>query len=569
MIGVESSDIFLQLGIVVIVAAIAAFILRLLKQPQILAYVIVGILLTPVFHIVTDISIIQSMSIIGIAFLLFLVGLEMDLKSLQSVAVVSTIGGLIQILLLFLVGYVVALLLGFLSLEAGYIGLMIAFSSTMVVMKLLSDKRELHTLHGRIVVGILLVEDIIAIFALSVLSSLSEFNFALFGVALLKFLSLFMIAYLLSKFAFPSIFRFSAHHQELLLIMSLAICFLFALVFQFLGFSIIIGAFLAGLALGNLQYNVEIIGKVKSLRDFFALLFFVSLGMGLSLAVIQELWVPLLVMLAVIIFLKPLITMTIFSFFRYTKKPAFLTGNALAQMGEFSLIIAAQGLALGHLSESLFSLVVIVALITITFTSYFIQYEYKVYRFLRFPLRIFDIFPTKGVGVLPKEIKPTIVLCGYNRIGYSILRDLEKVIDKVLIVDYNPEIIASLAAEGHYCLYGDVADEEIVDRMNLRNITLLISTVPELKDNLYLIERTKSINKKAKIIVTASDIDETLALYDHGADYVILPHFLGGEHGSAIISRWRQQKIDLKEEKEKHLAHLQQRKMLGQKHPKQ
>ncbi len=568
MIGVENADIFLQLGIVVIVAALAAFILRLLKQPQILAYVLVGILLTPILGIVTDTSIIQSMSIIGIAFLLFLVGLEMDLKSLQSVAFVSTVGGLIQILLLFVTGYFIALLLGFLTLEAGYIGLMIAFSSTMVVMKLLSDKRELQTLHGRIVVGILLVEDILAIFALSVLSSLNEFSFAVLGVALLKFLSLFMIAYLLSKFVFPPIFRFSAQHQELLLIMSLAVCFVFALVFQYLGFSIAIGAFIAGLALGNLQYNLEIVSKVKSLRDFFALLFFVSLGMGLSLAVIKELWVPLVILLAVIIFLKPLITMTIFSLFRYTKKPAFLTANALAQMGEFSLIIAAQGLALGHLSESLFSLVVIVALCTITLTSYFIQYEYAVYRFLRFPLRVFDFFPTKGLGSRPKDVKPTIVLCGYNRIGYSILRDLEKVADTVLIVDYNPEIIESLAAEGHHCLYGDVADEEIVDRMNLKNITLLISTVPGLNDNLYLIKRTKSVNKKAKIIMTASDIEETLVLYNHGADYVIMPHFLGGEHGSAIISSWRKQKIDLKEEREKHIAHLHERKRLGQRHPK-
>lgn len=568
MIGVENGDIFLQLGIVVIVAAFAAFILRLLKQPQILAYVIVGILLTPIFQIVTDTSIIQSMSIIGIAFLLFLVGLEMDLKSLQSVAFVSTFGGMIQILLLFLTGYVVALGLGFLTLEAGYIGLMIAFSSTMVVMKLLSDKRELRTLHGRIVVGILLVEDIIAIFTISVLSSINEFSIALFGVALLKFLSLFMIAYLLGKFAFPSIFRFSALHQELLLIMSLAVCFTFALIFQYLGFSIAIGAFIAGLALGNLQYNLEIVSKMKSLRDFFALLFFVSLGMGLSLAVIRKLWVPLIVILAVVIFLKPLITMTIFSLFRYTKKPAFLTANALAQMGEFSLIIAAQGLALGHLSEDIFSLVVIVALTTITLTSYSIQYEYAVYRFLRFPLRVFDLFPTKGLGTLSTELKPTIVLCGYNRIGYSILRDLEKVRDTVLIVDYNPDIIESLAAEGHPCLYGDVADEEIVDRMNFKNITLLISTVPELKDNIYLIKRLQSVNKKAKIIMTASDIEETLILYNHGADYVIMPHFLGGEHGSAIISRWRKQKIDLKEERERHIAHLHERRRLGQKHPK-
>src|SRR3989338_5486146 len=567
MIGVENADIFLQLGIVVIVAAIAAFLLRVLKQPQILAYVVVGILLTPVLHIVTDTSIIQSMSIIGIAFLLFLVGLEMDLKSLQSVAFVSSLGGLAQIVILFIVGYLIALLLGFLSLEAAYIGLMVVFSSTMVVMKILSDKRELQTLHGRIVVGILLVEDIIAIFALSVLSSLNEFSVGLLAVAMLKFLSLFMIAYLLSKFVFPSVFRFSAHHQELLLIMSLATCFLFSLVFQYLGFSIAIGAFLAGLALGNLDYNLEIIGKVKSLRDFFSLLFFVSLGMGLSLVVIKDLWLPLLILLAVVLILKPFITMTICSIFRYTKKPAFLTANCLAKMGEFSLIIAAQGLVLGHISDSLFSLIVLVALITITSTSYFIQYEYVFYRLLRWPLKVFDVFSTKDEQ-LPQPIKPSIVLCGYNRIGYSILRDLGKVKHQVLVVDYNPDTIALLSAQGYHSLYGDVADEEIVDRMNLKSLTLLISTFPQLKDNLYLIRKLKSVNKKAKDIVTASDIDESLHLYNHGADYVILPHFLGGEHGSAIISRWRAQKIDLNQERDKHIAHLHERKGLGQKHPK-
>src|SRR3989338_3431589 len=355
MIGVENADIFLQLGIVVIVAAIAAFLLRVLKQPQILAYVVVGILLTPVLHIVTDTSIIQSMSIIGIAFLLFLVGLEMDLKSLQSVAFVSSLGGLAQIVILFIVGYLIALLLGFLSLEAAYIGLMVVFSSTMVVMKILSDKRELQTLHGRIIVGILLIEDIIAILALSLLSTSNGFALMLLLTALLKFASLFAIAFLTSKYIFPPLFRFAAMHQELLLITSVSICFLFALAFSYWGFSLAIGAFLAGIALGNLEYRLEIIGKVKSLRDFFALLFFVSLGMRLSLEAIQQQWIALLVVLGIIIILKPIVTMTICSLFKYTKKPSFLTANALSQVGEFSLIVAAQGLALGHISQNLFS----------------------------------------------------------------------------------------------------------------------------------------------------------------------------------------------------------------------
>ncbi len=567
MIGVDG-NVFIQIGIVVIIAALAAFLLRLIKQPQILAYVLVGILITPVLHLVTDTSIIESMSIIGIAFLLFIVGLEMDLKALKNVAFVSSLGGFIQIVILFVLGYLAALLLGFLSLEASYFGLVLSFSSTMVVLKLLSDKRQLNTLHGRIVLGILLLEDVIAIFAISVLSSVNEFSLALLGLQLLKFLSLFIIAFLLSKYVFPSVFRFSAKHQELLLIMSLAVCFLFALGFFYLGFSIAIGAFVAGIALGNLSYNLEIIGKMKSLRDFFALIFFVSLGMGLSLSALQGLWIPLVVFILIILLLKPIIIMTICSLFKYTKKPAFLTAISLAQVGEFSLIIAAQGLAFGHISQEMFSLVVIIALISMSWTSYFIEHGNWFYRILRRPLRLFDVFTTQGSEYLPLEAKPTIVLCGYNRIGYSVLRDLRHLKKKVLVIDYNPEIISLLVNQGFHCIYGDVTDEEITSRMNLRTIELLISTVPEMNDNLFLIRKVRQFNKKAHIVVTASDIDGALKLYERGADYVILPHFLGGEHVSHLIGKVQTKKIKLPEEKKRHLDDLYRRKQIGHEHPK-
>ena len=229
----EGGQLFIQLGLVTIAAAGLAFLFRLIKQPQILAYVIVGILLTPVFKIVTDTSIIQSMSTIGIAFLLFLVGVEIDLKRLKNVALVSTVGGVIQITLLFVTAYLIALALGFLSIEAIYIGLMLAFSSTMIVMKFLSDRRELNTLHGRIVVGFLLLEDIFAIFALSILVSINGFSASLLGIAFLKFLSLFALAYISSRFIFPVAFKFAAKNQELLLISSLAVCFMFSLLFNY------------------------------------------------------------------------------------------------------------------------------------------------------------------------------------------------------------------------------------------------------------------------------------------------------------------------------------------------
>ncbi len=566
MAGV-TGNLFLEIGIVFIIAAVAAYVLRLIRQPQILAYVIVGVLITPVFQLVTDTSVIESMSVVGIAFLLFIVGLEMDLKSLRSVTLVSSLGGAIQIIVLFVTGYFVALLLGFLSLEAAYIGLILAFSSTMVVMKLLSDKRELQTLHGRIALGILLVQDIVAILALSILTSINGFGWELLGIALLKFLGLFALAYLTSRFIFPRIFKFAARNQELLLVTSLAVCFIFSLAFHYLEFSVAIGAFVAGVALGNLEYNIEIIGKMKSLKDFFALLFFVSLGMGLSIGVVKDMWLPLLILFGIVMIFKPLIIMTICSLLKYTKKPSFMTANALAQVGEFSLILAAQGLVLGHISQELFSLTVILTLSSITLTSYYIEYNGFLFKLLKKPLKVFDIFTTEGLEFLPTETKPKIVLCGHNRIGYSILRDLTQIKKKVLVVDYNPEIITKVVKEGYHSIYGEVTDEEIIEHMNLPNISMLISTVPEKRDNIFLIRKTRERNSKAKIIVTANDIEEALDLYDQGADYVVLPHFLGGEHVSHLITKVRKRKVNLREEKKHHIFHLKKRKEHGHKHP--
>ncbi|MBI2102325.1 cation:proton antiporter [Candidatus Woesearchaeota archaeon] len=563
-----ASQTFLQLGIIFIITAVTAYLLRLARQPQILAYVLVGILLTPIFKIITNTSIIDSISVIGIAFLLFIVGLEMDLKAVKNVALVSSLGGTIQIIILFVVGYVAALFLGYLGLEAAYLGLMIAFSSTMVVMKILSDRKELQTLHGRLAIGILLTNDVIAILVLSILSSINHFSFIVLGISLLKFISMFLIAYLASKYLFPSIFRFAAKNQELLLTSSLAVCFLFSIAFYKIGFSIAIGAFIAGVTLGNLTYSVEIAGKIKSLKDFFALLFFVSLGMGISTGMIKTLWLPILILLIIVILLKPVITMTICSLFRYTKKPAFLTANSLAQVGEFSLIIAAQGLALGHISQDLFSIVIVIMLATITTSTYFMDYDDRLYRFLQKPLRIFDRFTTEGLEYLPTMEKPTIVLCGYNRIGYSIAQGFSSEKKKLLIVDFNPEVITQVIKEGYHSVYGDVTDDEVLEHMNLSKITMLISTVPAVNDNILLIRKVRSHNTRAQIIVTASEVDEALRLYREGADYVILPHFLGGEHVSNLITKVRGKNMVLHEEKARHIEHLRKRKTLGHEHPK-
>ena len=562
-----AGDTFFQLGLIVILSAAAIFLLRLLRQPQILAYVLVGIIITPLLHLVTDTGIIESMSIVGIAFLLFLVGLEMDLSALKSVALISTLGALMQVAFLFLIGYFISVVVGFLPITAIYLGLIVAFSSTMVVLKTLSDRRELQTLHGRIVIGILLMQDVVAIFALSLIDSVGSFNFLLLGLGIAKFLLLFAVAFLSSKYFFPFLFRYAARHQEMLLVLSLAVCFAFSLVFQRLGFSLAVGAFIAGICLGNLQYRVEMIAKMRSLRDFFALLFFVSLGMALSLTAVRQHWVLLIILLVLTLIVKPVVVLLLCSLFKYAKKPSFFTANALGQIGEFSLIFAAQGLQQGHLSQELFSLVVLDALLSITITSYVIKYQYRLYALFSGPLRIFTRFTAEGMEYLPTEVQPQIILCGHNRIGYSILKHLQKFRQKVLVVDYDPEVITSLVKEGYHCLYGDVTDEEILERMHLPRISLLISTVPGVQDNLRLIKKVRSVNKKANVVVTAADIESALLFYAQGATYVIMPHFLGGEQVGKMIGQLHFKSGELFQEGKKHIEHIQERQALGQEHP--
>ena len=589
-------NIFFDIGLIIIVATIVGYLARLLKQPLIPAYILTGLIIGPILGLVEDSNVILTLSEIGIAFLLFVVGLELNLKKLRDVASISIFGGLMQFILLFSFGFLIAIFLGFVKTEATYIALIVAFSSTMVVVKILSDKRELDTLHGRIIIGFLLMQDLIAIIALTVLTTLNNFSIAILIIALLKGVILLSVAVIASKFILPGLFRFAAKSQELLFLMALTTCFSFSIladnigqimiyffslpffenvilgnVLELLkpGFSIAIGAFIAGVSIANLPYNVEIIGKVKPLKDFFATIFFVSLGLELVLGNMQIIILPLLIFTLFVIILKPLLTMIICALFNYTKRTSFLTSISLAQVSEFSLIIVAQGLILGHISKELFSLTILIAIITITLTSYFIHFDNNIYFKISNLLGLFEKIgtKTKKMEYIPEDKDIEIILCGYNRIGYSIVRTVQKMKKSLLIVDYNPDVIKRLIARKIPCIYGDIGDSEILARIGLNKARMVISTVPEEQDNLLLIKKTKEVNKKGLIFVTANQVDEALTLYDAGADYVILPHFLGGEHVSILLEDFTGDINKILETKLKHIDELHRRRKLGREHP--
>ncbi len=574
------NGLLLDISVVIIIATFFAYLAKFFKQPMIPAYILTGLLIGPVFGLITERATIQFMSEFGIALMLFIVGLEMNVDRLRHVFLVSTIGGLIRSIAFFTLGFIVAALLGFISIEAIYIGVFMAFSSTMVVVKILTDKRQLDTLHGRIIVGMLLVEDILAIIALSIFSTAS-FSLLAVTISILKVLLLLGLAVIGSKVVFPRIFKFAASNIELLLLMSISTLLFFTAASVYMGeilahwlnflpesilvmirpeLSIIIGAFIAGFMLGNLPYYIEIISRVNPLKDFFATMFFVSLGM--ELVWVNSILIPLIVLILFILFVKPLVTLFICGYFGYKKRPSFLTAISLTQISEFSLIIAAQGFIVGHISQDLLSLAIILGVFTMAFSTYLINYEEKIYNTLLKKLDWVDKIGgiSYNLEYMPRS-KKMVVLCGHNRMGYSILKTLKNLKKKILVIDFNPETIKDLIRKRVPCIYGDIKEIETLERMDLKQAEMVNCTIDDIEANLLIITRAKEEGSEAKLFMTATDIEDALRLYDAGADYVILPHFLGGEHASALITDFNNDinkmvlaKVDhIKELKHRHL----------------
>jgi Kef-type K+ transport system membrane component KefB len=561
------ADIIIELSILFIVATVLAYISKLFKQPIIPAYILSGVIVVLTGLVKTN-SVVSAISTLGIAFLLFIVGLELEFKRLKDVGLVSTVGGSLLCLVLFGAGFLAGNILGFNILQAVYIGLVIAFSSTMVVIKILSDKSQLDTLHARIIIGILLVQDLFAIIALFVLSSLQGFSFTALGKSLGILVGILVVLALLSKFILPFIFKYAARTEELLFISAIAFCLALIGLFEYLGLSIAIGAFLAGVALANLEYNIEIISLVKPLSDFFAVIFFVSLGMLLNLNTVSSIVIPIVVLLALTLLLKPFLIMLITSFFGYKKRPSYLISISLAQTSEFSLILAVLGLSLGHLTEGIFSTVTILAMITMGLTAYLMQYEKWIYKLLSKTLNAFEKVSKEELEYVPEKIRKDVILAGYHRLGYNIFNTLRDMKKSFLVVDYNPEVVKSLVSKKIPCMYGDIGDLEILNRLDLKDVKMFISTVPDRQDNMLLIKKTKEANPDAVVIVTSTNVETALDLYDAGADYVILPHFLGGERVSILLEESGKDIKKLLEYKIGHIKELKKRRKMRHKHPK-
>jgi len=343
--------------------------------------------------------------------------------------------------------------------------------------------------------------------------------------------------------------------------------FVVAQLFNYLNYSEAIGGFVAGVTLAATPFAVEISSRSRSLRDFFVTIFFVSLGMRIVPLPSRFIFPAIILFLAVVLF-KPIITAAAMRIFNHNRRVSFAASFSLGQISEFSLVLIVLGQSLGYVSSEVVSFLSILTLATMAASVYFIEYPQFFYHHFNFLL--FFLRRSEPLNKKYRELasKTEVVLCGHNRIGYSVLKGLHQLNKKVLVVDYDPEVIAKMEAAGIPALYGDVGDAEVIERMDLKNKKMLISTVPDKQDNILLLKKLKEKKPSAIAIVTGGSIEDALELYKAGADYVLMPHFLGGEHVSHLVQEF-ENLTNVKTTKLNHIKELQLRKQLGHEHPKE
>jgi Kef-type K+ transport system membrane component KefB len=530
--------IFLELAVVLALATGLGGLARALKQPTLLGYIATGLIVGPLGLLqLNHGEVLDTLAQFGIAFLLFLAGMEMNFSELRHVGRSAIVIGISQIAFTGAIGYLLATLLGMTPLYALYVGLTLSFSSTIIVIKLLSEKKALDSLHGKLVVGVLLVQDFIALGALILLSGLSgpqvepsRLPLAL-GLTFAKGAALLVVSLLMGKYVMPKLLHRLAGSQEVLFLASLTWGLGLAALADLpsIGLTIEIGSFMAGVALSESVEHFQIMSRVRPLRDVFAVTFFITLGSKLVLAGTTAHLLPIILLSLFVLIVKPVLVMVTMGLIGYRARTSFMTGISIAQVSEFSLIVMALSLRIGHTDQGLVSIITAVALITILVSSYLILHAENLYAWLSpFLKKTIEYSAKHEKHIRDASLKNHIVLVGAHRVGHNILRALEDLHKTFIVVDFNPDVVLHLERRGIHALYGDIADPDIQDAAGFDTARAVISTVPSLNESAHLLARLKKSNPRAKVILTASTELDAVALYERGADYVILPHFAGG-----------------------------------------
>ncbi len=537
-------NIFTEISIILIVTTIISLIMHSLRQPLVIGYILSGIVVGPyVLNILQSAEQVELFSKIGIVILLFIVGLGLNPLAIKEVGKVSFWAGIGQVIFTAVAGYLLAKGMGYETVTSLYIAIALTFSSTIIVLKLLTDKGDLDKLYGKISIGILLIQDLVATVVLLLIATFSNSQGMSFEQTMMllgmKALIMGVILIIFSKYILPKIGSWFASSQELLFISSLSWGLAVAALFAMFGFSIEIGALVAGITLSMSPFSYEIGSRMKPIKDFFVTMFFILLGAHLILTDIHSLLIAALILSTFVLIGNPIIVLMVMNVLGYKRKVGFMTGLTVAQISEFSLILASIALAYGHITQEVVTLITLVGIITIAGSSYLILYAEKIYNSLQVFLKVFDIphISSKDIKDSRKK-KNDVILFGYDRVGNYFTEALDHLKKKYLVVDFNPKSIKRLEDKNINHRYGDAEDVEFLEELGLFDVKMIISTIPDKEVSMTMLKYYRKVNPSGIVILISHDVHEAKELYLAGASYVVVPHNLGAHHAAHMIEEY-------------------------------
>lgn len=527
-------ELLRSLGFIVVVGAIFAFSGRFLKIPSIVSFIFAGLFLGPLTGLVSLNHTLELISEIGIALLLFLVGLELSFDRIKDVGKVAVVAGIGQVVFTAAGGLVICLLLQFTFIESLFLALALTFSSTVVVVKLLDHMGDLNKLYGRIAVGIFLVQDLVVVVLLTLLAGLAglesdqEVDLAAIagnlGLAFGGMTLILVIAMVASRYVLPKPFAWAARSPDAILIWALCWCFGLVLLAETMALSLEIGAFIAGMALAQLPYNGDLRHRLHPLMNFFIAIFFVTLGIRTELEEAMAAWPAALILSLFVLIGNPLIFLFIITRMSYSQRTAFRTSVTVAQISEFSFIFAAMGVASGLIGSTILSIVALVGIVTIAVSAYMILYSEALYRLCK-RWGLLRIFPSRGSAGEEEgeeeeaERSGHIIVVGMNSLGRELVKRLVNHGEKVLAVDTDPGKLEGLS--GAETFIGNVEYESVVVEIGLKHAKLVISALQIEDANHLLAYRCRAADVPCAIhAFDVSVVDELLEL---DTDYLLMP----------------------------------------------
>ncbi|MFZ5537756.1 MAG: cation:proton antiporter [Pseudomonadota bacterium] len=540
---------FAELALLLVITAVVGALALRLRQPMLIAFIAVGILVGPAgLELVRAHDQIDLLAQVGVAVLLFLVGLKLDLQHVRHIGPVALATGLGQLAFTILFGFVLILLLGKDWLTALYVAVALTFSSTIIIIKLLSDKRELDSLHGRIAVGFLIVQDIAVVLAMLVMSTLGSQGLEDGGDALRVAGSILgrlalaaLLLYVAMRFILPPLVKVMARSQELLLIFAVAWGTGLAALGEWAGFSKEAGAFLAGFSLASTPYRDAMSARLTGLRDFLLLFFFIDLGSKLDFSTLDAEVGPAIVLALFVLIGNPLIVMAIMGHMGYRKRTGFLAGLTVAQISEFSIIFVAMGISMGHVGQDALGLTTLVGVVTIALSTYMILYSHPLYERLQPWLGVFERrLPYREARVeqqASREQEPQVIVFGLGRYGSRLLHQLHGHGVRVLGVDFDPEAVDAMHVRRLAARYGDAEDPAFLESLPLAHAAWVITTLPEWQVNRGLLHALEAAGYRGSIAGVVRDERHEQALRQAGVERIINPFLDATDHAAEAFAR--------------------------------